>query len=173
MIIAITGKPGSGKTSLIKRLIERIGGTGFYTEEVRDKGKRIGFVAVTSWGNKVWLAKAGAEGRKKVGKYTVFVEDFESKVVKKLTSEMKNENLVYIDEIGKMEMLSGEFKKMVGDILNMNKIFIVTVPEKNFHYLVRKVKEKAALLIDAWQFWDKKGEAVEKIVSVLRKSRNE
>lgn len=168
MIIAVTGKPGSGKTTIIKEIVKKIGGVGFYTEEVRKDGKRMGFVAVTSWGDKVWIARAGASGEKKVGKYTVLVQDFENKVVKRLMAEMKGEKLVYIDEIGKMEMLSIEFKKMVGDILNMEKLFIVTVPIKNFNYLVRKVKEKATLIIDAWQYWNNKEKAVEAIIQAVK-----
>ncbi len=170
MIIAITGKPGSGKTTIVKEVVKRIGGVGFYTEEVRKEGKRIGFMAVTSWDEKTWIAKVGTAGEKKVGKYTVLVENFENKVVKKLISEMKKERLIYIDEIGKMEMLSNEFKKMVGDMLNMKKLFIVTVPVKNFNHLVRKVKEKATLIIDAWDYWDNKEKAVETIIQVIKSS---
>jgi len=45
--ILITGKPRSGKTTLIKNLIpiakENYSVAGFYTEEILEKGKRIGF----------------------------------------------------------------------------------------------------------------------------------
>ena len=41
----MTGKPGVGKTTVIKKIIEKykknIGG--FYTEEIREKGHRVGF----------------------------------------------------------------------------------------------------------------------------------
>ncbi|HCG98499.1 MAG TPA: hypothetical protein DE036_01420, partial [Actinobacteria bacterium] len=43
--IFITGKPGTGKTTLIIDLIKELGldAGGFYTREVREAGKRVGF----------------------------------------------------------------------------------------------------------------------------------
>jgi len=42
----ITGKPGSGKSTAVKEIVSRIAierCKGFYTEEIRKYGKRIGF----------------------------------------------------------------------------------------------------------------------------------
>ena len=43
--VLLTGRSGVGKTTLIKRLIEAtpLSKGGFYTEEVREKGQRVGF----------------------------------------------------------------------------------------------------------------------------------
>ena len=44
--ILLTGRPGIGKTTAVKRIIENIGINrlnGFWSSEIREKGKRIGF----------------------------------------------------------------------------------------------------------------------------------
>ncbi|MCS7180330.1 MAG: AAA family ATPase, partial [bacterium] len=43
--ILITGLPGCGKTTLIKEIIKVINfeKVGFFTEEIREKGERVGF----------------------------------------------------------------------------------------------------------------------------------
>ncbi|MCD4764226.1 MAG: nucleoside-triphosphatase [Desulfobacterales bacterium] len=44
--IFLTGPPSSGKTTIIKKVIKKLGlpANGFYTEEERAYGKRIGFI---------------------------------------------------------------------------------------------------------------------------------
>ena len=47
MKLLVTGLPGTGKTTLLKEILTEAKGlsfSGFYTEEVREKGKRIGNV---------------------------------------------------------------------------------------------------------------------------------
>lgn len=46
--ILLTGRPGIGKTTVIMRLAEHLEErevVGFYTEEIRDRGRRQGFRA--------------------------------------------------------------------------------------------------------------------------------
>jgi nucleoside-triphosphatase len=44
--IFLTGPPSSGKTTIIKKVIKKLGlpANGFYTEEERASGKRLGFL---------------------------------------------------------------------------------------------------------------------------------
>ena len=47
--LLLTGPPGCGKTTIIERLIERLADlrvAGFYTQELREHGQRVGFEAV-------------------------------------------------------------------------------------------------------------------------------
>jgi nucleoside-triphosphatase len=48
-VYLLTGKPGTGKTSLIKQAVAGMGSKagGFYTEEIRSEGVRLGFRLVT------------------------------------------------------------------------------------------------------------------------------
>ena len=47
--VLLTGPPGCGKTTVIRRVVERSGErrlAGFYTQEIRQHGQRVGFEAI-------------------------------------------------------------------------------------------------------------------------------
>ena len=58
----LTGRPGCGKTTLIRRLVEGLGVSagGFYTEEIRRGSRREGFALVTLDGRTVTMAASTA-----------------------------------------------------------------------------------------------------------------
>jgi len=58
--IFLTGPPSSGKTTIIKKVIKKLGlpANGFYTEEERVAGKRLGFLMKTLDGRTGYLAHA-------------------------------------------------------------------------------------------------------------------
>ena len=58
--IFLTGPPSSGKTTIIKKVIKKLGlpANGFYTEEERAAGKRLGFLMKTLDGRTGYLAHA-------------------------------------------------------------------------------------------------------------------
>lgn len=47
--ILLAGRPGVGKTTVIKQVVDMLGGEagGFYTEEIRQGGRRLGFKIIT------------------------------------------------------------------------------------------------------------------------------
>jgi nucleoside-triphosphatase len=72
--LLLTGVPGCGKTTVICRIAERLRDRrpeGFYTDEVRYRGRRVGFRAVGLGGGSVMLAHVGFSGRHRVGRYGV------------------------------------------------------------------------------------------------------
>ncbi|XP_054432461.1 cancer-related nucleoside-triphosphatase isoform X2 [Pteronotus mesoamericanus] len=85
--VFLTGPPGIGKTTLIQKASEVLKSSGvpvdgFYTEEVRQGGRRIGFDVVTLSGLRGPLSRVGAEpvpGRRecRVGQYVVDLPAFE------------------------------------------------------------------------------------------------
>jgi len=137
MKIFLTGRPGIGKTTIIKKWISEIleQAGGFYTEEIREKGKRIGFKIKTIDGKEGILAEIG-RGKYNIGKYKVNLETFEEIGVKTLEEELKDERIKYIiiDEIGKMELFSEKFKLVVKEILKSNKnvIGVITMAKNEF-----------------------------------------
>jgi nucleoside-triphosphatase len=72
--VLLTGRPGCGKTTLIKRVVNNLprGAGGFYTEEIRDGGTRAGFKIVTLDGEEAVFAHVdltAAAGPDRLGKY--------------------------------------------------------------------------------------------------------
>ncbi len=118
--ILITGRPGSGKTTLIRAALERVDvpAGGFFTQEVRDdRGVRLGFEIVTLDGQKSILAHVHIKGRQHVGKYTVDLEALEKLAVPAILEAVRARRLVVIDEIGPMELHSERFRRAVLETL--------------------------------------------------------
>lgn len=150
MKIAITGKPGSGKTTLCLKIFERLksfNATGIVTKEVRKDGRRIGFIFLDlEDGEELWLAHVENPSDVRVGKYGVFVENID-RIAEKLREkreklercqnrekcEKKSEVLI-IDEIGPMEMKSQAFVDTIRDIIDTSKgTLIFTIHLKSRH----------------------------------------
>ena len=128
-VYLLTGRPGTGKTSLIKQAISglRIKAGGFYTEEMRAAGIRYGFKIVTLDGEEGILAHADIQTPYRVGKYGVDIGEFERVGVASLEKAARESRLVVIDEIGKMELLSPRFKEVVLKIVNGRKRILGTI----------------------------------------------
>ena len=71
--LLLSGRPGVGKTTLIKRLARAVEprGCGFYTDELRENGSRVGFAIVTLSGYRDVLAHVDYPEPQRVGKYGV------------------------------------------------------------------------------------------------------
>jgi nucleoside-triphosphatase len=140
--IAITGKPGIGKTTVVKKLISSLSGkaVGFWTEEIRRDGKRWGFTIVRTDGKRKLLASVSLHSPYRVGKYKVDVEGFEKFVVPFIKNNLKEGKIIVLDEIGKMELFSENFQRLVKEILKQQVPVIVTIPYKDIHPLVRDIR---------------------------------
>ncbi len=132
MKILITGKPKSGKSTLLEQLISDIKNKkGFITKEITDKnGKRIGFKVITSERKMGFLANVNIKSKYKIAKYFVDVKGFD-KLIKDLFTFNKNQFL-YIDEIGGMELLSDKFRRLVELYLNSKNTFIATLTAPHY-----------------------------------------
>jgi nucleoside-triphosphatase len=117
--LLITGMPGCGKTSLIKEILREfsIPAYGFFTEEIREGEKRVGFKIVTLSGKIGILAKKGIDSNLRVSQYGVILKDLEEIGVKEIEKGLNGKNLIVIDEIGTMELFSERFKEVVSRAL--------------------------------------------------------
>ena len=109
--IFLTGAPSSGKTTVIKKVITRLNhpANGFYTEEERVEGKRIGFLMKTLDGKKGYLAHQDIKSDFHIRRYGVSIENIEKIAVPSIMPV--NRDVIILDEIGKMECFSGVFKR--------------------------------------------------------------
>jgi len=128
-VYLLTGRPGTGKTSLIKQAVAELKGKagGFYTEEIRDRGTRLGFKLVTLDGQEAILAHVNFPSRYRVSKYGVDVDSLDRVGVSALRQAAKQCDLVVVDEIGKMELFSPNFREAVLEIIGSGKRVLGTI----------------------------------------------
>lgn len=144
MKVALTGRPGIGKTTAVKKVVSQLKGRAkdFWTEEIRKNGKRWGFKVVRTDGKEELLASVEVASHFRVGKYRVLVDRFESFAVPFLLEALKEGKIVVVDEVGKMELLSKAFQSTVKKLVEENVDCLVTIPEKNVHPLVSEIRRK-------------------------------
>ena len=118
----LTGRPSSGKTTAIIRLVERLSNicvSGFYTRELREGSGRVGFEAVgLSCGRQATLAHVRSKSRLRVGRYGVEPAALISLVRAELDRPSVDVDVIVIDEIGKMELFCDEFVTAVRRLLD-------------------------------------------------------
>jgi nucleoside-triphosphatase len=141
--ILLTGLPVTGKTTLIKKLSEKLSGldpVGFYTEEIREGGVRKGFDLISLDGKRGLLSHRETNSPYRVGKYGVDIKGFE-KFLEGIAFLAPATGLIIIDEIGKMECLSPIFRRMIKEILSSEKMLIATVALKGGG-LIEEIKRR-------------------------------
>ncbi len=143
----MTGAPSSGKTTVIKKLIEGMGhpANGFYTEEERVDGKRVGFLMKTLDGRKGYLAHQDIKSDFHIRRYGISIENIENIAVPSI-APVKN-NIIILDEIGKMECFSGAFKQAAANVLDSPNIVIGTITFGGDDF-IREVKKREDIEIN-------------------------
>lgn len=126
MKLLLTGEPRSGKTTLLERFIQAVTTKqGFIAREVRENGERIGFELVSSEGRKAVLASTQSHSKVRVGRYGVELDELNAFLTE--LPSVQPGCLLYIDEIGKMELVSEAFKALVMNYLDSGNPYVGTI----------------------------------------------
>ena len=131
--ILLTGLPGCGKTTAVMKIVERLDPeriSGFYTQEIRQAGKRKGFIWKRLDGHEGIFAHVDIKGPHRVAKYGVDIAGFEASILPILDPEQTDAELFVIDEIGRMECLSESFVDAMRRLLVSDKSVLATVAQK-------------------------------------------
>jgi nucleoside-triphosphatase THEP1 len=144
--ILLTGPPRCGKSTVIEKLIKQIHKpiTGFFTREMREKGRRVGFSITTLDGKEGVLAHKESKSKLRVGKYGVNIDDLDRIAVPSMIPN-KPDQIVIIDEIGKMEYFSPLFRETLIKILDSANPVIGSIAQKGNPF-IEKIKERKDVL---------------------------
>ncbi|MEJ2184033.1 MAG: nucleoside-triphosphatase [Nitrospirota bacterium] len=150
MNILITGAPGAGKTTLIQRVAAKIPeARGFYTEEIREGGRRKGFrlVGLPGGGERV-LAHVDIQSPRRVSKYGVDVEGFEEFLG---GLDLGGATVVIVDEVGKMECFSGAFRSLIAGLLGTEEKsshVVATIARRGTPFIEELKKKARATMLE-------------------------
>ena len=150
--IVLTGKIGSGKTEVLKKLIQKfrqegIGVVGFYEERVFEKDETVGydFIEIETGRRIEFLRKNGA-GLSRVGKYMINVEAFP---IGKEILKNNSQPIVIVDEIGKMENKGEGWADSFASLLQVsNDVVIASFRKELLTELQQKFAVNSAVIFD-------------------------
>lgn len=129
--ILVTGMPGVGKTTLVREVVEESGlrAAGFYTSEIRENNKRVGFQIADLEGRQALLASVAFPTRYRVGRYGVNLHNLELIGVRAIERGLRSRRVdfILIDEIGKMELFSQRFMAALMKALDSEKPVLATI----------------------------------------------
>jgi nucleoside-triphosphatase len=143
--ILISGRPGSGKTTLVVKLVEKLSmegfkAGGFVTEEIREGSNRVGFGIRDLGGETAVLAHIDYKGKPRVGKYGVDIEAFEGIALRALETGKDQADLLVVDEIGRMEMISPRFRTAILDFMDFSTPLLATIHSGNDDFTATLLK---------------------------------
>jgi len=169
-VLLLTGQPGVGKTTLLRRVAaalskRRLGG--FTTEEVRERGQRVGFRIAPHGGRARLMAHVNLEGPPRVGRYGVDIAAVDAVTEEALALDPAV-SVYLVDEIGKMECLSPRFVSRMRALLDSDRPLVASVALRGGGFIEEaKARHDVAL----WEISQRNRDAlVQSILAWLEKA---
>ncbi len=146
--IGISGAWGTQKSKTIKSIIdmltkEDINVGGMVTEPIMEDNRRVGF-QVMDWRTKekAVFAHLDLDSSVEIKGYGVNLDSLNEVGVKAIKNAAQENDVVLIDEIGKMQVESEEFCEMVSKIFEVNKPLIITFEKKSRNTLLQDLRRR-------------------------------
>lgn len=145
----LTGSPGVGKSTVVSKVVLKLKSAGvivggFATAEVRIGGVRRGFeIRDLTTGRRGELSSTTSRFGPRVGRYRVNLADLSDVGASGLESAASTSELIVIDEVGPMELVSPEFRRAVSRCIAADKPILAVVHEKMEDDLLIELKAKA------------------------------
>ncbi len=145
----ITGRPGSGKTSVIERTLSalrdrELKAGGLYCPEIREAGVRQGFKLVdVGTGESRILAHVDQRVGPQVSKYRVNVTNVDELSESAIDRALEEADFVVIDEIAPMEIHSEGFRRAVLRALDSEKPLLAVVHQRTTTGFIGAVKARS------------------------------
>ena len=147
-VFLVTGSPRIGKTTVLVRVADELKTAGFriggmISREVRFEGGRVGFeICDCESGKTGWLAHVNQSVGPKISKYRVNLENLDLIGVRAIHNALAEADVLLIDEIGPMELLSTRFIEVVEEAINSNHCVLATIHYRANHPFVKRVKSR-------------------------------
>jgi nucleoside-triphosphatase len=132
----ITGPPAIGKSTVLSRVILGLRSRGLVvggciTKEVREMGTRVGFrIEDLLTGREGQLASIRTSLGPKVGRYRVNLRDTAAIGARALLDAAERAEIVAIDEVGPMELVSPDFRRAAEHCLDRSKPILAVIHER-------------------------------------------
>jgi len=145
-IVLVTGPSGIGKTSILRRTLKELKNRGYAIggmtcREVREGGVRVGFeIMDISTGQRGWLAHVNQPTGPKIGKYHVNLTDIDVIGAGSILDALQNADIVTVDEIGPMELLSTAFSNALLKAVESSKPLLGTIHYKLSNSVIDSIR---------------------------------
>ena len=132
-IVLLTGRPGIGKTTALKKIIDMLKARGWsvggmISSEICRSDRRVGFgILDIMSGKSGTLAHIGFSRGPQVGIYRVNLEDLEHIGVQAILKALEEVEIVCCDEIAPMELSSLLFRECIKKVIESPKPFVATI----------------------------------------------
>jgi nucleoside-triphosphatase len=134
----LISKRWPGRLHVVHRLLPHLKNfslEGLYTEDIIEQRRRVGYRVVKLNGKSRILAKEDFPFPKRVGRFYVDMQTLEEFINPTIENALKHADILLLGQIGRIEILSPQFRKLILDVLDSRLKFITTLPNYPVKFL--------------------------------------